>query len=136
MDVQAAVSALSQGEKIKAGLIWTSQIIAMLQGLAGAERSGGLRVLKALCAMIGHEVTLARSITGDSAWEGVFPPLETALVMMESGVPEEANTHLSTALSRTTGILQRAMERLQAEGIGPDPGPRKHDGSDPETEPL
>ena len=120
MNVQAAISALSQGEKIKAGLIWASQSIAMLGGLDGLERSGGLRVVKALCAMIGHEVALVRAVTGDSAWEGVLPSLETALVMMESGVPEEATAHLSTALSRTTGILQQAMERLQEEGFGLD----------------
>ncbi len=117
MDKQAAVSALSQGEKIKAGLIWASQGIQMLEGLGGVERSGGLQVVKGLCAMVGNEVSLVRSITGDPAWGEVLPPLERALVMMESGVPEESVGHLSKALSMTTDILQRAMTFLRSEGL-------------------
>ncbi len=117
MDTQAAVSALSQGEKIKAGLIWASQGLEMLQGLGEVERAGGLRIVKGLCAMVGSEVSLVRTVTGDPSWGEVLPPLERALVMMESGVAEESVEHLSKALSRTTDILQRAMTVLREKGL-------------------
>ena len=105
----SAITNMSQGEKIKAGLIWASQTLALLQGLSGPERSGALQVIRALCTMIGHEVTLARNVTGEEAWEEVNPLLERALVLMDSGVPEEAVGHLSAALSKTTNVLQKAM---------------------------
>jgi len=112
MTPSSEITNMSQGEKIKAGLIWTSQGLTLLQGVAGQERAGGLQVIRALCTMVGHEVTLARTVTGDSAWDEISPLLERALVLMDSGVPEEAVGHLSKALSKTTGILQRAMTFL------------------------
>lgn len=112
MIVSSQVTALAQGEKIKAGLIWISESISLLNGLGGVERSGGIRIIMGLCAMIGHEISLVRKLTQDPAWEEVTPYLEKAMVMIESGVPYEAAGHLSRALSRTTGILQRAMESL------------------------
>ncbi|MCF8061798.1 MAG: hypothetical protein K9M82_04710 [Deltaproteobacteria bacterium] len=117
MDVKSAISTLSQGEKIKAGLIWASQSIELLQGLGAVERAGGIHVVKGLCAMIGHEVALVRTVTGDPAWDDVLPQLDRALVMIESGVPREATGHLSGALSRTTSILQRRMSFLTREGM-------------------
>jgi hypothetical protein len=112
-----AITTMSQGEKVKAGLIWISQGLALLQGLGVTERAGGLQVIQAFCTMVGHEVALARSVTGDEAWEEVSLLIERALVMMDSGVPEEAVGHLSMALSRTTSILQRSMEFLMAQGL-------------------
>jgi hypothetical protein len=82
-----------------------------------AEQAGGIHVVKALCAMIGHEVALVRTITGDPAWDEVQPPMERALVMIESGVPLEAVAHLSGALSRTTNLLQRSMTFLDEQGV-------------------
>jgi hypothetical protein len=117
MDIQSAVTTLSQGEKIKAGLIWASQCIELLQGLGPVEQTGGARVVKALCAMIGHEVALVRTVSGDPAWDEVQPSLERALVMIESGVPQEAVGHLSGALSRTTNLLQRSMTFLREQGV-------------------
>jgi hypothetical protein len=116
MRVPAAVTAVAQGEKIKAGLIWTSESIALLQGLGAVERSGALRVIKGLCAMISHEVSLVRMLTADAAWDEVPPFLDKAVLMIESGVPQEAVIHLSRALSRTTGILGRAVDALAEEG--------------------
>ncbi|MFO7783029.1 MAG: hypothetical protein ACQET7_15235 [Thermodesulfobacteriota bacterium] len=114
MSLPSAVTALAQGEKIKAGLIWASESISLLNGLGGVERSGGIQVIKGLCAMIGHEVSLVRRLTADPTWDEVTPHLDRAMVMMESGVPYEATGHISKALSRTTGILQRAMESLDS----------------------
>ena len=117
MDVKSAVTALSQGEKIKAGLIWASQSIELLQGLGPVEQTGGIHVVKGLCGMIGNEVALVRTITGDPAWDEIQPLLERALVMIESGVPLESVGHLSGALSKTTNILQRNMTFLSESGM-------------------
>lgn len=113
MDTKAAITTLSQGEKIKAGLIWSSQCLALLEGLGGVERAGGVQVIRALLAMIGNEVALARKLTGASGWEEIPAALDRALVMIDSGVPQEANSHLSQALSKTTSVLQQAMSFLR-----------------------
>jgi len=117
MEPKSAVLSLSQGEKVKAGLIWASQGLAVLEGMDGVERSGGIRIIRMLVAMIENEVGLAKSITQDPSWDEIPPVLERAAVMMDSGVPVEANTHLSTALSKTTGILQRAMTYLREKDL-------------------
>lgn len=117
MDTKAAITTLSQGEKIKAGLIWSSQCLALLEGFGGVERGGGVQVVRGLIAMIGNEVALARTITGDPGWEEIPPALDRAMVMIDSGVPQEANGHLAMALSRTTGMLQRAVAFLREQDM-------------------
>lgn len=117
MNTKAAIDALSQGEKIKTGLIWASQIANIVEAQSGAQREGGLQALRALIAMIGNEAGLAGAVTKDTHWEEVGPILEKALVMIDSGVPQEAGTHLAFALSKTTGILQRAMTYLMEQEI-------------------
>ncbi|MFP3928537.1 MAG: hypothetical protein ACLFUP_06495 [Desulfobacteraceae bacterium] len=117
MDSREAITSFSQGEKIKAGLIWASQALELIQGLGGMERAGGHHVTRGLLGMIGHEVQLVRSVTGDEAWDELFPLLERAVVMIDSGVPQESLRHLSTALSKTTSVLQRSMTFLRDENL-------------------
>ena len=113
MNSKEAIMALSQSEKIKAGLIWVSQILELGRGLRLPESQGAEQVVKALLAMIGHEVGLARNIAPDEAWEAVEKRLEQAVVMVNSGVGSESVPHITQAISRTTGIGQRAMTLLK-----------------------
>jgi len=117
MNTREAIMGFSQGEKIKAGLIWASQVIHLLDGLPDGEKRFGSRAAGALVGMIGHEIMLARNMCSDPAWEEMKKDLDRAKVMIDSGIPSEAVTHLTRALSRSTDVAGRAMTSLKDEGL-------------------
>jgi hypothetical protein len=112
MQSSAAIKAFSQSEKIKAGLIWASQIVEMHVGLSESDRAGSEKVLKALIGMISHEVHIAKKAAPSLIWTDVEKDIETALVMMNSGVASESGYHLTRALTKVTSIGQQSMSEL------------------------
>ena len=117
MEIDKAILAFSQSEKIKAGIIWISHALDMLQGLPGAEKKGGEKMINAVLNMIGHEIRLAMTVAGGEGWLEIEPHIDKALVMVDSGVGHEANVHLSKALSKTTNIGQRSMTFLSEQKL-------------------
>jgi len=115
--VDKAIMAFSQSEKIKAGIIWASQSLNLLHGLPSAERKGAERVVAILINMIVQEVKLAEAISGDERWEGIAPNFEKAIMMIDSGVGEDAVDHLSKALSLVTNIAQQSMFLLKEKNL-------------------
>ena len=59
METNEAIMAFSQSEKIKAGLIWVTQTLNLLEGLPGGEKAGGEKVINAVLNMVGNEIKLA-----------------------------------------------------------------------------
>ena len=112
MQISAAIKAFSQSEKIKAGLIWTTQIVEMHVALPESERAGAEKILKAMIGMIGHEVHIAKKAAPSVTWMAVEKDIETALVMMNSGVVQESGYHLTRALTKVTSIGQQSMSEL------------------------
>jgi hypothetical protein len=117
VEINEAIMAFSQSEKIKAGLIWVSQTLNLLEGFAGGEKVGGEKVINAVLNMVGHEIKLASVVGGDCGWEEIEPYLERTRVMLHSGVGGEANAHLSKALSKITNIAHESMSLLKAKGL-------------------
>ncbi|OPX41085.1 MAG: hypothetical protein DRG82_13425 [Deltaproteobacteria bacterium] len=117
MDTREAIMGFSQGEKIKAGLIWASQIIQLMDNFGEGEKRAGSKTAGALVGMIGNEIMLAHNMGKDPAWEEMQRDLERARVMIDSGIPSEAVTHLTRALSRSTDVAGRAMASLKEEGL-------------------
>jgi hypothetical protein len=117
MQVGEAVMAFSQSEKIKAGLIWVSHGLQGLRSLSEEEKQGVVRSLRMILNMVAQELQLARKIGGDAPWEETQKHLEKALVMMNSGVAEEAVFHITKALSEITSIGQRSMTALKDKGL-------------------
>lgn len=113
METNDAIMAFSQSEKIKAGLIWVSQILNLFEGLSGAEKIGGEKMINVLLNMIGHEIRLAKAVAGNQGWEEIEPYIDHTLVMVNSGVGGEANAHLSKALSKITNIAHQSMSFLK-----------------------
>lgn len=113
MQTQDAILAFAQSEKIKAGLIWISQALAMSKGLDEHERRGAERVVNAMIGMIEHEIQLAKKLTGDASWEQILRNVDQALVMIRSGVGSESVVHFTQALSGVTNIGQRSMAFLK-----------------------
>jgi hypothetical protein len=117
MKTNEAVTAFSQSEKIKAGLIWVSQILEFLQGLPDQQKQGGERVARILLGMVAQEIALAKVLTGIEQWKDAENHVEKAVVMVESGVAEESLLHLSRALSKVTNIAQESMVQLKESGL-------------------
>jgi hypothetical protein len=114
MNVQQATVAFAQSEKIKSGLIWSSQVIQRVTGQPqGLERTGGEIAAKLLLEMISHEVSLTERLSKNSAWKQVDRHLRMALVMLNSGVGEESVWHVTQALSQVTRIGQIALSLLR-----------------------
>ncbi len=107
----------SQSEKIKAGLIWASQILQVLEGLPEAEKRGGAKTAGALVGMIHNEIQLVQNLSGDTAWGEIRSHVDRARVMIDSGVPAEAIMHLTQALSKTTSMAGSCMTCLKDEGL-------------------
>ena len=117
LDTKQAILGFSQGEKIKAGLIWASQLIGTLDSVFGGQRHETRQVGIALVEMIRQDVGLAKRVAGDERWEDVDNAIEKALVMISSGGMKESVTHLTKALSHVTTIVQRAMQFLNEQGM-------------------
>ena len=117
MEVNKAIMAFSQSEKVKAGLIWISQALEILRGMPDGERAGGQRIVQALLSMVGHEVGLAKTIVGHEVWHEIESYIDKATIMVNSGVGEEGIVHISKALSKATTIGQQSMTRLQKEEL-------------------
>jgi hypothetical protein len=111
--IKDAIISLAQSEKAKAGLIWASQTIEIFLGLPEDQRKGAERVIYAFLSMVSHEVALAKAVTTNESWDGVEGHIEKALIMISSGVAQEAGLHLSRALSRVTNIAQQSMSLLK-----------------------
>lgn len=117
MEIDKVILAFSQSEKVKEGLLWSSQLVNVLQGLPQPEQKGGEKVLVALMNMISQETKLAATISGDPGWEGIEPDIDKAVLMINSGVNQEAAIHLSRALSKVTNIGQQSMSVLKEENL-------------------
>jgi hypothetical protein len=112
MNAKESILAFAQSEKAKTGLLMAAQLVEMSQGLDERERHAAERFLRAILGMISNEVHLAKKMTPADIWTDVDKSLNTALVMMNSGVPSEASYHIAHAVSAVTTIGQRAMQAL------------------------
>ena len=112
-----AILAFSQSEKIKAGIIWVTQALGILAGLPEKNRKSAERMAHVFIGMMLRDVHLAVKVTAESSWREVEKNIDLALVMLDSGVSQEAGYHLTRALSHVTDIGRRSMRRLKDEGL-------------------
>jgi hypothetical protein len=117
METDKEIISFSQSEKVKGGITWVTQALNMLQSLDGSEQKGGEQVISVLIQMIRQEVNFAKGVTGDDQWGEVDPHIEKAILMINSGVSNEATMHLSKALSHVTNVGQRSMGSLREKGL-------------------
>jgi hypothetical protein len=83
----------------------------------GPGRRQGLSLLKTLAHMVADESDLAGRITGDSCWHEIGKKINMALVMINSGVPQETAFHLTQALTRVTRMGGQAASVLKERGL-------------------
>jgi hypothetical protein len=112
MEINDAITAFSQSEKIKAGLIWATQAIELYKALPEAEKPGAEKIIKAIVDMIGSEILICKKAAPNELWVEVEKNIDTAIVMINSNVAHEAGYHLTQALTQATTIGQRSMSIL------------------------
>lgn len=117
MNIQRAIIAFAQSEKIKTGLIWATQSLELLAGLPEKDKEGAKRIAESLMNFILFDVHIAKKTAKDASWEEIEKNIDLAIVMANSGVPQESTYHLTRALSHVTSIAQRSMSFLKQEGL-------------------
>jgi hypothetical protein len=117
MQNRQAIISFSQSEKVKSALIWCSTCAHLAENLPEPQRQGAVRVLQSLVAMVANEVQLARQASGEPIWTEVEKILNTARVMIDSGVSQEAEYHLTQALTQVNRVGQKSLTHLIEQGL-------------------
>lgn len=117
MQVKEAISAFSQSEKIKAGLLWAMQLIEVYKGLSESDKQGSEIIIKTIIGMIGHEIQLAKESAYRELWIEAQKCVDTSQVMANSNVMHESGFHLTQALSQVTSVGQRSLSFLIEKGL-------------------
>jgi hypothetical protein len=87
--------------------------LELLKNLPVEEKRGASRIIYVDLSMLGHEVGLAKVVTGHEEWNEVERFLNKAMVMFDSGIGEEALFHVARALRNVTNIGQQSMSFLK-----------------------
>jgi hypothetical protein len=117
MQTDKIIISFSQSEKIKAGILWLSSALNIVESLPGSEKKGAEKIIGAMINMMGQEIRLAGIVTGLQTWPEIEPDLDKAVVMIESGVSQDAVMHLTKALSKVTNIGQQSMTALKEHNL-------------------
>jgi hypothetical protein len=117
MHTHQSIKAFSQSEKLKAGLIWANQVVEVYVALPESEKPGAERILKTLIRMIASEIHIAKNAAPHEIWLAAEKDINTALVMLNSGVAHDSAYHLTQALSKVTTIGQQSMSLLVDKGL-------------------
>jgi hypothetical protein len=117
MKTNEAIKAFSQSEKLKSILICASQLGEVYLALAEPDKPGAEKIIKTLVGMIGNEIGVARKAAPHDDWLAAEKDINTAMVMLNSGVSHETGYHLTQALSKVTNIGQQSMSLLIDKGL-------------------
>jgi hypothetical protein len=117
MNIKSAIITFSQSEKIKAGLIWTSQALEANMGIPEPEKRGSERIISALLNMIAGEIHVVMKMAPHERWDAAMKYIDTAAVMVNSNVAHDATFHLSKALSQVTSIGHESMTLLAEKNL-------------------
>jgi hypothetical protein len=117
MQIRDAITTFSQSEKIKGGLIWTSQAVELFKALPEVDKPGAEKIIKSLVDMIGSEILICKKTAPNELWQEVEKSIDTAMVMINSNMAHEAGYHLTQALTQVTTIGQRSMTILKDNGL-------------------
>ena len=115
--IRLSVLTYAQCEKVKSGLLWVSQLADQLAAMSDVTRQHGVPLLRTLAQRVGDEALLAGRITGDPHWRQICQKINMALVMIDSGVPQETTYHLTQALTQVTRLGGRAAVLLEENGL-------------------
>ena len=115
--IRQACAAYTQSEKVKSGIIWICQVAEQVAIMDDVQRKHGIGLLKTLAHLIADEADLGGRLTGDPGWHEIGRKINMALVMIESGVPQETGFHLTRALTRVTHIGSQAAAILDQHGL-------------------
>lgn len=98
-------------------MIWVCHVSEQVAAMDDAARRHGVRLLRTLAHLVGDEALLAGRITGDRHWSEIRQNINMALVMIQSGVPQETSFHLTQALTQVTRLGGQAATLLKEKGV-------------------
>ncbi len=107
-----AVVALMLGEKLKTGTIWVQQLIPIGDSLKSEQQHLFRDILGRFLSMLEREVYLGQQMIPSQSWMEMKKSLDKAVVMLNSGLTNECQYHLTMLLSQVTNLCQRAWEEL------------------------
>jgi hypothetical protein len=117
MDIKEAITAFSQSEKIKSSIIWASQAVEAFIGLPEEEKSGAVKIIRAVIGMIAHEIHLCKKSAPHELWTDIDKSLNMAVVMIDSNIAHESVYHLTQALTKVTSIGHQSLTCLKENGL-------------------
>ena len=115
--LKEAILNFAMGEKIKTLLICLIETGKLLNPPDPGERKGAVAVFKLQLNLAAREIHLAGVFSKASSWRECEKHMDMAIVMAESGVPEESAFHLAQALSQVTTVLNQSMKFLKSEHL-------------------
>ena len=89
----------------------------MYKALPEGDKPGAEKIIKAFVDMLGSEILICKKSAPSDLWLEVEKSIDTALVMINSSVVQEAGYHLTQALTHVTTIGQRSMSILKDKGL-------------------
>lgn len=117
MEMDKTIISFSQSEKLKAGILWVSNALQIVESLQGGEKKGAEKIISVMINMMVQEVRLAGLVSGFRTWSEIEPDMDQAVMMIESGVSQEAVMRLTKALSKVTNIGQQSMTALKENNL-------------------
>jgi hypothetical protein len=117
MQTDKTIISFSQSEKVKAGILWVSNALQIAESLSPGEKKGAEKIISHMTSMIIHEIKLAGLVSGSQAWAVIEPDMDKVIIMIDSGVSQEAIMHLTSALSKVTNIGQQSMTALKEDKL-------------------
>jgi len=117
METKKAMAGFSESEKVKAGILWLSHCLEIFSHLTEADKRGAQKIIKVMIDQVAGEIELAERLSGDATWKDAAKHMNTAIVMVNSGVAAEAGFHLTRAMSHVTSVGQRCMTLLKERGV-------------------
>ena len=105
------------GERLKAALIVTGQLLDVLADLNERERPGGLKMFASFVRGVGSEMRLAANVMEAEDWKGLSGQLNLMEGYARLGQMEAARHELSRTLSRVTTLSGVALTSLKKAGL-------------------
>ena len=115
--IKQAIILYAACEKLKANLIW---LAGLLEGIAPYPKPAlppSEKLLQDHLRRIAYDLHTLLESTGSPRLKKAQSHMETAMVMMDSGVSYESVYHTTRALSQITSVGQEAMEQLKDKGL-------------------
>jgi hypothetical protein len=115
--VRQAILTFHFADRIKAELLLASRLLLTLNQLKGPDQDGGRRVFVDFLRGLEGEVNLGHMQIDDPEMIRVRTVMTGLIGMVDAGITQDIQSHLSWMISQMATYAQRAMEFLLKEKL-------------------